>query len=997
MSVEKLKSWLLCLVSSTLVACGGGSPGTGLFDPPGGTSATMTLSVSTSTVTATTPATVTVTLRDANGAPISGRVVDLSMQRGNLAVLGAASILTNASGVGTVSLQVITGGAAGADEVIASANLGTTTVRGTVGFTVASSVATLTTSVSSSTLKVSSGPSTFTVVVRDAGGRTVSGQVVKFSAASNLVTFGAASALSDATGTASVSVLPKDPTVNAAEELIASTTVGGVDLQGIVAVRLVADKPTLAVSLSSSAVTVTSPSTVRAVVKDTNGNPVAGALVSFSTVFGLGTYDVSNAVTDVLGVASAVLSPKTAASNGADLVSASSTVGGVVVVGQSTVQFTAGSATSGTPVLRLALSSTSISSATPATVTASLTDSRGAPVAGQVVAFTVVRNLAKTNVATALTDAAGNAVVVLSPSTSTTAGADEVTAATSFAGVALQATKGFQVQATNVTLTGFSSAVASLGAYGQTVLTISLNGASVGSPVNINVTSACVALGKATLSPSTFTATTATVDLQYKDNGCGALQATDQLQATILGSANSRSLSLPISVPTASSLAFVSALPATIFLKGSGFAETSTVTFEVRDGAGNTLPNRGVVLALLTLTGGVTMEGGTANVTRASDAFGRVSVRVNSGTVPTPIRIAASLADTPSISTVSSSLSVAVGLPSQLNFSLSQQTLNIEGYNIDGTPNTYSIIASDRSGNPVPVGTSINFITEGGQVEPIKQTQLINGLARTSAAFVSAEPRPVDGRVTVTVYALGEESFIDQNGNNSWDAGEPFQDLGNVFKDRVYDGVWDSVVDEFVPLQIANSSACVAPGHPLLGLNPSIPTVPGTCDGIWSGAGKVYVRRAVETVLSTSAARPMWGSTSGLSASCFKRTLQNGPQPTNIGTYTQVGSGDTWYTGGASGGALFFLAGDANPIRFNPMAAGTTLSATTPTTGLAVTIAGGSPLPSSSEVTAAAVAFEFAAGSGGSGVIFVTFTSPSGVGTTFGINVTTASRPSACP
>jgi hypothetical protein len=120
-------------------------------------------------------------------------------------------------------------------------------------------------------------------------------------------------------------------------------------------------------------------------------------------------------------------------------------------------------------------------------------------------------------------------------------------------------------------------------------------------------------------------------------------------------------------------------------------------------------------MRLLTLTGGVLMEGGTADVVRASDALGRVTVRVNSGTLPTPVRVSATIVGS-AITTVSSNLSVAVGLPSQINFSLSQGIRNIEGYNIDGTPNTYQIIAADRSGNPIPEGTSINFVAEGGQV-----------------------------------------------------------------------------------------------------------------------------------------------------------------------------------------------------------------------------------------------------------------------------------------
>lgn len=657
----------------------------------------------------------------------------------------------------------------------------------------------------------------------------------------------------------------------------------------------------------------------------------------------------------------------------------------------------------GTPTLVVSLSSTSVSSAAPATVTATLADSKGNGLAGQVVTFSVVRGLAVTNVATALTRTDGTAVAILSPSNTTGAGADEVKATASSGGVALTASAGFTVQATNVTLSGFTSAVASLGAYGQTSLTVSLTGASVGSPVQLTVSSACVTAGKASLSPTRFTATTATVTLQYRDIGCGAIQAADSLQAVIDGSASVLTLSLPIASPTISSLAFISATPETIFLRGSGFTEASSVIFEVRDANSSALPNVNVSMRLLTLTGGVTMDGGTADVVRASDAQGRVTVRVNSGTLPTPVRVSATIVGS-TISTVSSNLSVAVGLPSQLNFSLSQGIRNIEGYNIDGTPNTYQIIAADRSGNPVPIGTSINFVSEGGQIEAIKQTAIVSGIARTTANFVSSEPRPVDGRVTITSYALGEESFVDLNGNNVRDAGEPFQDLGNVFKDRNFDGVFNSSVDEFVPLAVNNSSACAAPGSNLLLLDPSIPSVPGTCDGTWSGAGQVYVRRATETVLSTSAARPVWGSTSGLSNTCTSIQLQTGPNPDPLlTTRFFLINGDTWYGGGS--GSLNLIVADSNPgsvaqslpPRLNPMAAGTTISVSSPTAGFTATLGGGSPVPSTTEASLATVSYSFTDVTVSSAAVFVTFRSPSGTATTVSIGVVRGARPTVCP
>ena len=662
------------------------------------------------------------------------------------------------------------------------------------------------------------------------------------------------------------------------------------------------------------------------------------------------------------------------------------------------------STTSG--VLTLTASSTTVSSASPAQITAVLKDSKGNPVPGQVVTFAVVRSLAITGVATALTNVNGEASTTVLPASSTSAGADEVTASVTYAGKLLENKVAFQFNATNIALnfaalpSGFT-----LSPYGQASLVLNATGASVGAPVNVNLSSACLALGKATLSPASATLTSGSLTVQYIDNGCGALQASDVVQASVPGSASSTAISMPLATPGVSSLGFVQAVPELIFLKGTGLGESSLVTFVVRDSAGNPLPNQVVSLSLLTGAGGVLMEGqqvGSPAVSRTSDAQGRVSVRINSGTVPTPVRVQASVvAGSAVVSTVSSNLSVAVGLPSQLNFSLSQTSLNIEGYDRDGTVNTYTIIAADRSGNPVPAGTSINFTTEGGQIEATKQTQMVDGIARASVNFVSAQPRPADGRVTITAYALGEESFVDQNGNNSYDAGEPFQDLGNVVKDRLFDGAYDASEDEFLSLGISSSAACVPPPITRLALDARIPSMPNTCDGVWSGAGKVYVRRAVETVLSTSGGRPLWYETGGnsggrgLPASCQQDTFQVGPAPTNTAKHTLV-DGQPWYTGSSASGALTLIVADANDIRLNPMAAGTTIAASTTTSGLTVTLDGGTPVPSTSQASFASLSFTFEAGTT-SGLITVTFTSPSGITSSVAIPVVNGDRPSICP
>ncbi len=990
----------------------------------------LSIGITSPQVTPASPAQITVRVTNGAGQAVSGAVVSLSTTRGNLATLESASVLTNASGVATVGLKSAGAGVAGADEVVAKVTVQGVNLQGSVGFAVDSAAPVLRLDAVDTPVLFSDGPLPLTATVRNSLGNPVgAGQLVRFTANPDQIALSASTAVTNGSGVATVTARALNGSIAGAVTITAAATVEGRDLQSTKLVTLKAESPAITLEIvpaaGTSLISATAPATVRATVRNSAGVLVPDALVTFTTGGGLGVFDVRTAVTANqgadLGVATVKVSPATVSTAGADTVLATVTVAGVSVSAAKVVQLSASTAAVRSPILGLSMSSTSISSAAPATVSAALTDASGAPVPGQVITFSVARGLAVTNIGTALTNAAGVAVVVLSPSSSSVAGADEVLAKVKIAGIELDASRGFQIQATNVSIDSFTAATTNLSAYGQTSLTLNLSGASFLSPVNISLSSSCASQGKATVSPLNVTATSSPVTIQYRDSGCGAVQTADQLQAVIVGTATAKPLSLNLTRPDVSSVAFVQAVPEAIFLKGSGFVETSVIRFEVRDGAGNPLPNQVVDLQLLTGAGGVTVQnnngvsvGPDTVITRSTDAQGRVEIRVNAGTQPTPVRVQASLS--PTIKTVSSNLSVGIGLPSQLNFSISQQTRNIEGMNIDGTPNTYSIIASDRSGNPVPAGTSINFVTEGGQIESIRQTSMIGGVARATAGFVSADPRPEDGRVTVTSYALGEESFVDQNGNNVYDIGEPFQDLGNIFKDRAFNGLYESALDETVPTNISNSSTCVLPSaatgattltNALLAVNASIPSIAsfGTCDGAWSGAGKVYVRRAIETVLSTSAARLLWANTSGLGAGCSSTRLQIGSSTAATQSFALVGN-DTYYFGDPGGGSLSFIVGDANTYqpgspfaaggavgRLNPMAAGTTITATTPTDSMIVRVGGGSPVPSTSEASTAVVGVTFQGAT--KGIVFVTATSPSGLATTYAINVEAQSKSAA--
>jgi hypothetical protein len=78
---------------------------------------------------------------------------------------------------------------------------------------------------------VSSGPAQLSATVRDAAGQARSGQLVRFESAFGLVTLSAPSAVTNASGVATVTVTPTSPLTNAAETLRVSTTLAGTALE----------------------------------------------------------------------------------------------------------------------------------------------------------------------------------------------------------------------------------------------------------------------------------------------------------------------------------------------------------------------------------------------------------------------------------------------------------------------------------------------------------------------------------------------------------------------------------------------------------------------------------------------------------------------------------------------------------------------------------------------------------------------------------------------
>ncbi|GIW40426.1 MAG: hypothetical protein KatS3mg076_1003 [Candidatus Binatia bacterium] len=127
----------------------------------------------------------------------------------------------------------------------------------------------------------------------------------------------------------------------------------------------------------------------------------------------------------------------------------------------------------------------------------------------------------------------------------------------------------------------------------------------------------------------------------------------------------------------------------------------------------------------------------------------------------------------------------ATGVPSARSFSLAADLLNISGRVSFGLTSTITAFVADRFGNPVSANTLVRFATDGGGVTSQNTTDL---LGRTAALLTSQSPIPPSGIATVTASVLGEEDFVDVDGDGVFDEGTDVFDP--VLHDQDGNGVW---------------------------------------------------------------------------------------------------------------------------------------------------------------------------------------------------------------
>ncbi len=319
------------------------------------------------------------------------------------------------------------------------------------------------------------------------------------------------------------------------------------------------------------------------------------------------------------------------------------------------------------------------------------------------------------------------------------------------------------------------------------IVTVTSSGLAAGGNGNRTVAQAITFLAAATPTPTAMPTSTATATLPPTPTPTATPSATATLEP-----GQPTPTAVQTATPTATvpvgSIAFISAQPVTIGVRGSGLPEQSLLTFQAKNTQGN--PIAGSLVSFeLTGSGSELLD----PVTATTDAAGVVNTTVTSGTRATTVRVTATADSngdgTPDIFVQSQGVSILGAPPAVNHFSVAPALRNVAGRKTLGIQNQISAFVNDRFGNAVPAGTAVSFITNAASVVNPTTTSSA-GVA--TATLLSEGQVPPTGIVTVLAFTRGEEAFLDNNGNGRFDC------AGTTTPPCAGSGV-DSILTDAVP------------------------------------------------------------------------------------------------------------------------------------------------------------------------------------------------------
>ena len=436
-----------------------------------------------------------------------------------------------------------------------------------------------------------------------------------------------------------------------------------------------------------------------------------------------------------------------------------------------------------------------------------VTDASGNGISGALVTFTGTGVTFGTSNGAVLTNADGEASISVKPENSTDTGSYQLIATVSHKDLTATTTPyNYSLQAANISFENMVAATTSLDSGGSTIITLKTQDSVTKNNQNnvtVNFSTSCGSFDNT----SVVSSNQGDIAVTYKavDANGKLCEGAQKIIATGSNVSVSKSVDIQIANIAANSLVYTTQSKVNLVTRNSGSASSGSIEFTVYAN-GTPAANQDVNIELTKGPSDLSFitDGNRVSKTIKSDASGKVTVNLYPGNLPGPVEIKATLVNNPNIFVLSKEVAVASGRVTQNGLSLSTTKTALSG---DTDGDTAIIVArmADRVGNPVPDGTVISFISEGGSITPNCST--INGAC--SATLTTQNPRPLDRRVSVLAFVEGDKAYTDVNNDNMYTAGidKLTQNIGDFFLDDNENNKQDE--GEFKYVRGASGSTCI--------------------------------------------------------------------------------------------------------------------------------------------------------------------------------------------